>query len=441
MYNFGNKNGILQMIKISYKEKNFKDKLAPLFERASYSPDVEKQAAVIINEVRRKGDSALTKFAKKFDGVELSPKRFRVSKAEITAATLKVAPARRKAIESAVRNVTAFAKRQIPKNWSFKPRSGVVVGERFNPLDRVGVYIPGGTAPLVSTVIHTAAIAKAAGVAEIAAATPPGLKGVVLPELLFAMRVAGVTEVYRLGGIYAIAALAYGTETIRRVDKIVGPGNAYVAAAKKLVYGDVAIDMVAGPSEIMIIADSSANPAHVAADMLSQAEHGSGHEQAVVVSTSARLLNAVEKEFKLQASRLSRSETIMNVMRNGVFLIEARTLDKAAEIANSYAPEHLELICRGASTISRKIKAAGAVFIGPWTPEPVGDFVAGPSHVLPTGGTARHFSGLTAADFMRRMSVLKYSKAALAREAGSIAKFAEMEGLDAHGNSAAIRQD
>ena len=428
------------MIKISCKEKNFKAKLLPLFQRSAYSPEIEKQAAAIIDEVRRKGDSALAKFAKKFDGVELSPKRFRVSDAEIAAATSKVTPARRKAIKAAVKNVTAFAKHQIPKAWSFKPRPGVVVGERFNPLDRVGVYIPGGTAPLVSTVIHTAAIAKAAGVAEIAASTPPGPKGVVLPELLFAMRVSGVTEVYRLGGIYAIAALAYGTKTIRGVEKIVGPGNAYVAAAKKLVYGDVAIDMVAGPSEIMIIADSSANPAHIAADMLSQAEHGSGCEQAVVVSTTSRLLNAVEKELKLQASLLSRGDAIQKVLDNGVFLIEARNLDKAAEIANAYAPEHLELICRGAAALSKKITAAGAVFIGPWTPEPVGDFVAGPSHVLPTGGTAKHFSGLTAADFIRRMSVVKYSKAALAREAGYIAKFAEMEGLDAHGNSAAIRQ-
>ena len=434
------KNGLVAMITISYKEKNYKEKLLPLFQRSAYSPEIEKQASVVIDEVRRKGDSALAKFAKKFDGVELSPKRFRVSKAEIAVATLKVTPARRKTIKAAVKNVTAFAKHQIPKTWSFNPRPGVTVGERFNPLDRVGVYIPGGTAPLVSTVIHTAAIAKATGVAEIAAVTPPGPKGVVLPELLFAMSVSGVTEVYRLGGIYAIAALAYGTQTISGVEKIVGPGNAYVAAAKKLVYGDVAIDMVAGPSEIMVIADSSANPAHVAADMLSQAEHGSGREQAVVVSTSARLLKSVEKELKLQSTRLSRLEPILKVLKNGVFLIQTRNLQKAAEIANAYAPEHLELICKDAAALSKKITAAGAVFIGPWTPEPVGDFVAGPSHVLPTGGTAKHFSGLTAADFIRRMSVVKYSKAALARETGNISKFAEMEGLDAHENSVAIRQ-
>jgi histidinol dehydrogenase len=427
------------MVEISYKEKNFEKKLLPLFERNAYAPDVEKQAGRIIDEVKRGGDAAVAKFAEKFDGVVLAPERFKVAKSEIDSAAADVAPARRKAIKEAVRNITAYAKRQIPKNWSFKPRPGVDLGERFHPLDRVGVYIPGGTAPLVSTVLHTAAIAKAAGVAEIVAATPPGADGEVLPELLFAMRTAGVTEIHRLGGVYAIAALAYGTKTVRKVQKIVGPGNAYVAAAKKIVYGDVAIDMVAGPSEILIIADSTADPAHVAADMLSQAEHGSGFEQAVLVSTSGALLKSVASQLNIQAARLSRSEPIRKVLENGIFLIQARDKTQAAEIANSYAPEHLELICSDAAALSRRITAAGALFIGPWTPEPVGDFVAGPSHVLPTGGTARCFSGLTVLSFMRRTSVVKYSKTALKRESANIAEFAEMEGLDAHGNSAAIR--
>ena len=427
------------MIRILFKDKNFSAKLKPLLERTAYAPDVESQAAKIIDEVRRKGDAAVVKFAAKFDGAKLTPKQFKVSERKIEAAAALVSPSRRKAIKEAVANVKAYAKHQKPKNWSFKPRSGVTLGERFHPLDRVGVYVPGGTAPLVSTVAHTAAIAKAAGVAEIAAATPPGLDGKVPSELLYAMKTAGVTEIYRLGGVYAVAALAYGTETIRKVDKIVGPGNAYVAAAKKIVYGDVAIDMVAGPSEILIIADSTADPAHIAADMLSQAEHGSGCEQAVLVSTSSRLLDAVEKQIPLQAALLSRSEPVEEVLKNGFFLIQVRDREQAAKIANSYAPEHLELICADADAFSKRITAAGAVFIGPWTPEPVGDFVAGPSHVLPTGGTARCFSGLTTMSFMRRMSVLKYSKSALEREEPHIAEFAEMEGLDAHGNSAAIR--
>ncbi|NOY74736.1 MAG: histidinol dehydrogenase [Kiritimatiellaeota bacterium] len=427
------------MKRVSYKDAAFAKKTAPLFERDAYSPEVEAQAAAIIAAVKRSGDSAVAKFAEKFDGVKLKPRDFKVSPLEIAKAAAKVSPANKKVIKEAVANVKAYAKRQIPNDWSFKPRPGVTLGERFNPLDRVGLYIPGGTAPLVSTVVHTAAVAKTAGVSEIVAATPPGPKGVVLPELLYAMKVAGVSEVYRLGGVYAIAALAFGTQSVRKVDKIIGPGNAYVAAAKKLVYGTVSIDMVAGPSEIMVVADSTADPAHVASDLLSQAEHGSGLEQAVVVSTSARLLDNIEKELKRQTAALSKSDAIRKVLAEGVFLIQARDRTHSAKIANAYAPEHLELMCADPTGFSKMVKAAGAMFIGPWTPEPVGDFVAGPSHVLPTGGMARSLSGLTVMSFMRRTSVLKYTKSALERESRGAAAFAAMEGLDAHGNSVAIR--
>ena len=427
------------MQKISFKDKNYKKALTPLFERSAYPPEIEADVKKILDNIQKKGNSAVAKFAKKFDKVVLTPARFKVSKREINDAVAKVAPAKKRAINAAVKNVSAYASKQLPKGWSFSPRPGVKVGERFEPLDRVGVYIPGGTAPLVSTIVHTAAIAKTAGVKEIVAITPPGPKGKLLPELIYAMQRSGITEIYRLGGVYGIAALAYGTETIPKVEKIVGPGNAYVTAAKKLVYGEVAIDMVAGPSEIMIIADKTCNPAHIAADLLSQAEHGSGHEQAVLLSTSKKIIDGVERELLNQASFLTRSDTVYNVIEKGIFLIQVRNIDEAANIANKYAPEHLEIMCEKAQRVSKKIKAAGALFIGKWTPEAAGDFVAGPSHVLPTGGTAKYFSGLTADQFFRRMSIVNYTQKALQREAVNIAKFAEMEGLDAHGNSAAIR--
>ena len=255
------------------------------------------------------------------------------------------------------------------------------------------MYIPGGTAPLVSTVLHTAGIAAAAGVREIVAATPPKKDGTMHAATLYAMKAAGIREVYRMGGAYAIAALAFGTATIPRVDKIVGPGNAYVAAAKKIVYGRVALDMVAGPSEIMVVADSTADPRFIAADLLSQAEHGSGLEQAVLVTDDPGLPEKVQREIERQKSLLGRQATVDRVLAHGVYLIVARSMDEALEIAGKYAPEHLELMIDKAENRTKEIKAAGAIFIGHWTPEPAGDFTAGPSHVLPTGGTARFFHG------------------------------------------------
>jgi histidinol dehydrogenase len=424
---------------ISYKDKTFQDDLAPLFERTAYPEEIETYVAAILKDIKKRGNPAIAKFAKKFDKVTLTPAKFKVSLREINAASKKVSSKNKKAIKTAIKNISEYAEKQIPTPWSFTPRPGVVVGERFEPLDRVGVYIPGGTAPLVSTVVHTAAIAKTAGVQEIVAVTPPDSKGKILPELLFAMEQAGVTEIYRLGGIYGIAAMAYGTQTIKKVEKIVGPGNAYVTAAKKLVYGEVSLDMVAGPSEIMIIADAKSNPEHIAADLLSQAEHGSGHEQAVLLCTSSRIIKAVNKALIKQAELLTRSKTIDTVMKNGIFLIQVRNIDHAADIATKYAPEHLEIICKRPGSIAKKVKAAGAIFLGKWTPEAAGDFVAGPSHVLPTGGTARYFSGLTAEQFFRRMSIVNYQEQAIKREEETIARFAEMEGLDAHGRSASIR--
>ena len=427
------------MEKIYYNDKAFDKKLEKLYHRPSYPPEIEDSVKQILADVRKDGDAALSKYAKKFDKVDLRPDMFLLSEDEVKKDSRKVSNSWKKAIKEALANVEFFSKQRIPHPWSSSPRPGVIVGERFEPMERVGVYIPGGTAPLVSTVIHTAGLAKAAGVKEIVAVTPPGADGKVHPAVLYAMRQAGVTEVYRLGGVYGIAALAYGTESIKKVEKIVGPGNAYVTAAKKLVYGEVAIDMIAGPSEIMVIADEKCNPAFIAADMLSQAEHGSGHEQAVLLSTDKDLIDEVEKELLEQKAKLSRQEPVEKVMADGVFLIHVEDMTQAAEIASSYAPEHLEIQCRKAGNIAKQVKAAGAIFIGQWTPEPIGDFCAGPSHVLPTAGSGKYFSGLTVEGFFRRMSILNYQKSALKKEVETAVKFAEMEGLDAHGRSASIR--
>ncbi len=416
-------------------------KLDALYSRPACPAHVEQAVAGIMNEVRTDGDKAICRFLEKFDGVTLTPEQFRVTDAEIAEAGKLVDPAMKHAIRNALKNIRAFTKNTLPRNWSFSPRKGVRQGERFVPMDRVACYVPGGTAPLVSTSIHTVGIAKAAGVKEIAAMTPPMKNGKINPATLYALHAAGATEIYKLGGAYAIAALAYGTETIRKAEKIAGPGNAYVAAAKKYAYGSVAIDMVAGPSEIMVIADKTANPVFAAADMLSQAEHGSGLEQAVCVSDSAEMLEAVKAEYLRQKASLTRQGPIEKVTENGIFFIEAADMAEAAEIAGEYAPEHLEIQTADPEKVAKNVKAAGAIFLGDWTPEPAGDFTAGPSHVLPTAGTAKFFHGISGADFMRRSSVIKYTESAILSEVSDILRFAAMEGLDAHGRSASVRRD
>lgn len=430
-------------MKIYYSEnKKDMDFLRGLFEREAYPAEIEKDVSAILDEVRRDGDKALAKFAKKFDGADLSKLGMRISDDEFAEAEIRLDNETKTSIRFAIKNIQNFAKKTVPKNWKFSPRKGVVLGEKFSPLDRVGVYIPGGAAPLVSTAIHTAAIAKIAKVPEIVAVTPPERNGRNIPDaLLFAMKEAGVNEAYRLGGVYAIGALAYGSETIKKVQKILGPGNAYVTAAKKLIYGRAGIDMAAGPSEIMIIADRSANPNFIAADLLSQAEHGSGHEQAVLLTTDETIAKKTIEYLKEFSEKIKKSEALTKVIQNGIFIIVVKSLNEAAKIANDYAPEHLEIICKNADKISGKITAAGAIFIGAWTPESAGDYVAGPSHVLPTGGTAKFFNGLSIEHFFRRSSIIKYSKDAMKREGMAIAKIANLEGLDAHALSAILRYD
>lgn len=421
-------------------DKDFQARLGQMLSREPFSPEIEAAAATIIDEVRRRGDEALCDFAEKFDHARLAPAQFRLGDEEVDEACKSVSPEDREAIDMAVAHIQEFYSHTLPKDWSYSPRPGVILGEQFHPLDIVGCYIPGGTAPLVSTVCHTVAIARTAGVKDIVVCTPPGGAKGIHPALLYACRAAGATAIYRLGGVYAIAAMAIGTATIPKVEKICGPGNAYVAAAKRRLYGEVALDLVAGPSEVLVIADDTANPVYLAADILSQAEHGSGREQAVLVSTDRRILDEAAREIVRQAASLKRQECVQKVLENGLFLVEAADLVDAARIASLYAPEHLELQVADPKALAPKITAAGAIFMGEYTPEPVGDYIAGPSHVLPTGGTARFFNGLTGDAFFRRTSLLSYDREALLREQPALARLTAAEGLDAHGRSATIRK-
>ena len=425
---------------LDYRKSDFAAGLEVIYNRPSYPATIEDAVRNIVNNVRSEGDKALQRYALEFDKAELTPSEFKVSDREIAAAEKSLDKSAKAAIKTALKNVQSFARLRIPKAWKKLVRKGVTLGEQFVPMERVGVYIPGGTAPLVSTVIHTAGIAKAAGVKEIVAVTPPGKDGKVHPAVLYAMKAAGVTEIYRLGGVYGIAAMAYGTETVPKVEKIVGPGNAYVTAAKKLVYGAVAIDMVAGPSEIMVIADETADPDKIAADMLSQAEHGSGLEQALTVTTDETMPEKILAALAERKSTLPRMATVDKVLEQGSWIIVVKDMAQAAEIAGKYAPEHLEICCKDARKVAKTIKAAGALFIGHWTPEPIGDFCAGPSHVLPTAGSAKFFSGLTVEGFFRRMSTVEYTEEAIQKEIAVAEKFAEMEGLAAHGRSASSRR-
>ncbi len=424
----------------SYKDSNFEEQIQALFdERSAFNEKIDTGVAAILKDIRERGDAAVVDYAAKYDGASLTPDHFRLSEEEIAAAEQSVAQETKDAIALAHTNVRAFSEQRVPQAWTFSPRDGVVLGEKFAPLDRVAAYIPGGTAPLVSTTIHTITMAQVAGVKEIVVLTPAGADGQVNPNIIYAAKVAGATEIYRLGGVYGIGAAAFGTETVRKVEKIVGPGNAYVTAAKRQVYGQVALDLVAGPSEILVIADETAYPKCIAADMLSQAEHGSGFEQVVFITTHEPLIEQVQDEIERQVALLPKAACIDKVLKEGTFLLVAENLRSAARLASRYAAEHLEIMTAEPETVAAEITAAGAIFLGPWTPEPVGDFTAGPSHVLPTGGAARFFSGLTVEHFFRRMSLVKYDKDALARERAAIEEFARVEQLAAHGRTAAVR--
>ena len=425
---------------IRHTDSDFSAKLNKLIAASSlFDPAVEQRALEIIRAVQRRGDKALLHYTEKFDGAKLTPSKLRVGQAELTGAWRATDARTRKAIRLAKANVTLFAKRSLRKNWQTRNAQGGVVGEKFDPFARVGVYIPGGTAPLASTTLMTVTLAKVAGCREIVACTPCGKDGKVNTALLAALGQAGANEVYRVGGAQAIAAMACGTKTIRPVQKIFGPGNAYVVAAKRLLFGRVAIDLLPGPSEMFILADSSANPKFAAADLLAQAEHGSGDERVWFACNSKKLIADVQRELKRQLPALSRREFIQKALRKNGWLIHVKSINDGIALANRIAPEHCELMLRKPGQAVKALTTVGAIFVGPWAPTVLGDYVAGPSHTLPTGGAGASFAGLTVDQFQRRTSVVKYSRPALAKSIETIRTFAEMEGLDAHGRSAEIR--
>ena len=409
-------------------------------ERSAFPEEAERAAFEVLSAIRARGDEAVAEYVAKFEGAKLQPKQFRVSAAEMKNVDAAVAPALKKAVKDAYTRVMRFSKASLRKPWTMKTPRGGSAGEFFSPMDRVGVYVPGGTAPLASTSVMTVTLARAAGVKEIVACTPAGKTGEINPVLLYALKLAGVTEVYRVGGIQAIGMMAYGTKSCAKVQKIVGPGNAYVTAAKRQVYGYVGIDQVAGPSEIAVLADGTVDARWVAADLLSQAEHGSGWEKSLLVTQSAEFAEAVKRELLAQTETLSRKEIIKRVIdRDGILFAVVPDLAEGLELVNRFAPEHFEIMCKDALKLMKGVRSAGAVFAGAWTPESAGDFVAGPSHVLPTGGAANMFNGLTPDDFRRRHSFVAFTKADLAETKSTIEAFAEVEGLDAHGRAASIR--
>ena len=425
-----------------YTDTNFTEQLRDLAAASSlFDPAIDQRTQAILAAVQRRGDAAVLEFTERFDGAKLTAERLAVSQAELLAVSLKADAALRDAAAIASRNIEAFSRKSLRKTWSSRNAQGAKVGEKFDAFQRVGVYVPGGTAPLVSTALMTVLLARVAGCREIVVCTPCGKDGGINPALLFAVRAAGATEIYRVGGAQAIAAMAFGTPTIRRVQKIFGPGNAYVVAAKRLLVGRVAIDLLPGPSEVLVLADDSANPRFAAADLLAQAEHGSGHERVWLVTTSAKLLKAVEKEIAQQLPALTRRAFIERALADNGWLIQVKTMADGVALANQLAPEHCEIQARSANKLAAQIVTAGAIFVGTWSPTVLGDYMAGPSHTLPTGGAGASFPGLTVDMFQRRTSVVEYSRAALKKSLPTVRKFAEIEGLGAHGRSAEIRAE
>jgi histidinol dehydrogenase len=405
---------------------------------AAVDQEIHRRVEEIVAAVRDKGDAALLELTERFDRVTLSASELAVTEAELDAAEGAVGAVTMAALRYATERIERFHRESAPRSWRMTDALGSRLGQEVRPLDRVAVYVPGGRAAYPSTVLMTVIPARVAGVKEIVLASPPSADKSLHPAVLAAARMAGVTETYRIGGAQAVAALAYGTETIRRVDKIVGPGNIYVALAKRRVFGDVGIDMVAGPSEVMVVGDDTADATWVAADLLAQAEHDP-MARAVLLTPSPALIEAVAEATERQLAALPRREIAGAALRSHGALVLTQSLEEAVEVANQLAPEHLELQVADPGALLPRVRSAGAVFLGRYTPEVVGDYVAGPNHVLPTGGTARFASALGTADFVKRLSVIEYAPAGL-REAGPhLAALARVEGLDGHGAAAAMR--
>ena len=404
----------------------------------SVDPEVARRVGEIIAAVREQGDAALLDFTRRFDHVTLGAAELAVTAAEYAAAEVAVGAPTLRSLRYAAERIERFHQECAPRSWRMKDDNGSRLGQEVRPLDRVAVYVPGGRAAYPSTVLMTVVPARVAGVREIVLVSPPAADGSMNAAVLAAARIAGVTEAYRVGGAQAVAALAYGTATIRKVDKIVGPGNIYVALAKAQVFGDVGIDMVAGPSEVLVVADDSADAAFVAADLLAQAEHDP-MARAVLLTSSAGLRDAVAAELAVQLAALPRREIAGAALASHGALVLTASLDEAVELANGLAPEHLELQVRDPEALLASVRHAGAVFLGRHTPEVVGDYVAGPNHVLPTGGTARFSSALSTEDFVTRLSVIDYSPEGLAEAGPHVGRLSRVEGLDGHGAAAAVR--
>lgn len=407
-----------------------------IFARAVPTVNVEATVADIIANVREKGDAAVLDYCRRFDGASLSS--LAVTEEEIDEAVAAVEPKFLEILKKAAENIRAFHSRQVRNSFILNEKDGVVIGQKIIPVDRAGLYVPGGTAAYPSTVLMDAIPAKIAGCREVVMVSPPNKEGKINPVILAAARVAGIDRIFKVGGAQAIAALAYGTESIPKVDKIVGPGNAFVAEAKKQVFGVVSIDMIAGPSEILVLADGKSNPRHVAADLLSQAEHDK-MASAVLVTDSFAFAEAVSAEIERQIPLLPRAEIAReSIDRNGKIIV-APDLSVAIDIANEIAPEHLELCVDNPFDYLDAIRHAGSIFMGRYCPEALGDYFAGPNHTLPTGGTAKFSSPLSVDDFIKKTQYTYYTKEALGRVAYDVAYFAEKEGLGAHAKSATVR--
>ena len=427
------------MRKVTLTKESTRDILENLLKRSPNNyGKFESAVAEILAKVKSEGDEALFAYTKQFDKVEINKDTIRVTEEEIKEAYDTIDPALLDVIRKALVNIRTYHEKQIQNSWFTSTTNGTMLGQKVTPLNRVGVYVPGGKAVYPSSVLMNIVPAKVAGVPHIVMTTPPGKDGKVCASTLVAAREAGADEIYKVGGAQAVGALAYGTESIPKVDKIVGPGNIFVALAKKAVYGYVSIDSIAGPSEILVLADETANPRYVAADLLSQAEHDE-LACAILITTSQEFADKVDQEVKGFVEVLSRKEIIQKSLDNFGYILIAEDMDEAIEAANEIAPEHMEIVTANPFEDMMKIKNAGAIFIGEYSSEPLGDYFAGPNHVLPTNGTAKFFSALSVDDFIKKSSIVYYSKAALRDIHKDIVQFATSEQLTAHANSIAVR--
>lgn len=420
-------------------KESIKDILENLLKRSPNNyGKFEAAVADILANVKEKGDEALFSYTKEFDKVEVTPETIRVTEEEIEEAYKAVDASLLEVIRKALVNIRSYHEKQRQNSWFTSTENGTMLGQKVTPLNRVGVYVPGGKAVYPSSVLMNIVPAKVAGVPHIVMTTPPGKDGKVNPSTLVAAKEAGADEIYKVGGAQAIGALAYGTASIPKVDKIVGPGNIFVALAKKAVYGHVSIDSIAGPSEILVLADETANAHYVAADLLSQAEHDE-MASAILITTSTELAQNVEKEIEGYLKVLSRKEIIEKSLENFGYILIAEDMDEAIEAANEIASEHMEIVTKNAFEVMLKVRNAGAIFIGEYSSEPLGDYFAGPNHVLPTNGTAKFFSALSVDDFIKKSSIVYYSRTALQEIHKDIIQFASSEQLTAHANSIAVR--